>query len=517
MALDGFFIHHLANELNTELKNVRIKKIRQPYKDVFTFEFFRKGSFYLRFNLNPNFPHVRITAEDLPFDEKSNLLNALRKHIEDALLLSVEQHLQDRVLIFSFQKFDQIFGYTNYKVIFEAMGRTTNLILLKDNIILDAHYKQFSSDKRSVLINQPFEFFTIDKKEIDKDSLDLLKTCDSPKEIMDTFMGISLHTATFIYQNKALNPYSILKNPTLYQSSKKLFSPVDINLDYPKIHFETLSQLLSQIDQKESPKDTQLKGVLAKEIKRLEAKSLHLNADLEMNLNYDKYKEMADAIYMSGLDLNEKLSALNDLKLDSQKTLNDNAQGFYKLYHKAKKAIRPIENQIELNNNLLKYYKGLLDVLVYAQNDDIKDLKDELSETGLIKQVVNKQKNKKPVKPKILSYTFDDFQVFIGKSSLQNEYLTHELGQKDDYWFHVKQGSGSHVILRGAFHEKSLRTAAMLAAYYSPMRNSSSVPVDYTRLRNIKKIKGLPGYNVSYKDQKTIYIDIDLNLLELPY
>jgi len=49
----------------------------------------------------------------------------------------------------------------------------------------------------------------------------------------------------------------------------------------------------------------------------------------------------------------------------------------------------------------------------------------------------------------------------------------------------------------------------MLAAYYSPQRQSSSIPVDYTKVRFVKKIKGLPGYNVTYTQQKTIYIDID--------
>ena len=54
----------------------------------------------------------------------------------------------------------------------------------------------------------------------------------------------------------------------------------------------------------------------------------------------------------------------------------------------------------------------------------------------------------------------------------------------------------------------------MLAAYYSPNRDSSSIAVDYTLVKNIKKIKGRPGYYVSYTHQKTIYIDIDKALIE---
>ena len=70
------------------------------------------------------------------------------------------------------------------------------------------------------------------------------------------------------------------------------------------------------------------------------------------------------------------------------------------------------------------------------------------------------------------------------------------------------------MLLRGLFNEQSLRLAAMLAAYFSPMRDSSSIAVDYTLIKYIKKIKGLPGYNVSYDHQKTMYIDIDINRLQ---
>lgn len=49
----------------------------------------------------------------------------------------------------------------------------------------------------------------------------------------------------------------------------------------------------------------------------------------------------------------------------------------------------------------------------------------------------------------------------------------------------------------------------MLAAYFSSLRYSSSIPVDYTQIRNIKKISGQHGSKVIMKNYKTIYIDID--------
>ena len=61
--------------------------------------------------------------------------------------------------------------------------------------------------------------------------------------------------------------------------------------------------------------------------------------------------------------------------------------------------------------------------------------------------------------------------------------------------------------------EKIIRTAANLAAYYSTARTSSSVPVDYTKVRNLKKVPGTKGSFVTLTNQKTIYIDPDINLI----
>ena len=63
-------------------------------------------------------------------------------------------------------------------------------------------------------------------------------------------------------------------------------------------------------------------------------------------------------------------------------------------------------------------------------------------------------------------------------------------------------------------NETIIRTAANLAAYYSTGKNSSSVPVDYTKVRYLKKIPGSKGYHVTYTNQKTMYIDPDYELIK---
>ncbi|MDD4123944.1 MAG: NFACT RNA binding domain-containing protein, partial [Bacilli bacterium] len=96
----------------------------------------------------------------------------------------------------------------------------------------------------------------------------------------------------------------------------------------------------------------------------------------------------------------------------------------------------------------------------------------------------------------------------VGKNNLQNDYLTFTLAKYNDTFFHVKDFPGAHVIVHSdKLNEATIRMAANLAAYFSKARYSSSVPVDYTLVKNIKKPKGYKYGQVIIKNYKTIYID----------
>ena len=61
--------------------------------------------------------------------------------------------------------------------------------------------------------------------------------------------------------------------------------------------------------------------------------------------------------------------------------------------------------------------------------------------------------------------------------------------------------------------EKTIREAAILAAFFSKARHSSSVPVDYTLVRYVKKPAGAkPGF-VIYENQQTVFVTPDEELV----
>ena len=100
--------------------------------------------------------------------------------------------------------------------------------------------------------------------------------------------------------------------------------------------------------------------------------------------------------------------------------------------------------------------------------------------------------------------------LFRSKNNLQNDYLTFKLASKNDTWFHAKDMPGSHVVVHSEnLDEFTIRLASKIAAFYSKGRLSSSVPVNYTQIKNLKKpAHGKPG-QVILQNYSTIYIDPD--------
>ncbi|MNJ62512.1 hypothetical protein D3C77_583550 [compost metagenome] len=126
------------------------------------------------------------------------------------------------------------------------------------------------------------------------------------------------------------------------------------------------------------------------------------------------------------------------------------------------------------------------------------------------------KKKKKNDRPTLHVYTSSEgIDIYVGKNNLQNEYVTNRLASHNDTWLHTKDIPGSHVVIRSAsYGEATLNEAAQLAAYFSQAKESSSVPVDYTLIRHVRKPNGAkPGF-VIYEQQRTLFVTPDEALVK---
>lgn len=198
--------------------------------------------------------------------------------------------------------------------------------------------------------------------------------------------------------------------------------------------------------------------------------------------------------------------------LDSRISPAENAQKFFKYYRKYKRAVPLLKKEMKNIEAELKYLEGIMFNLERGDLEDIKDIKEELTAEGYFKRSFEKKRKTrirvKPDIPRPVKYlSSDGFEIYVGKNNIQNEYLTLKMASKEDLWFHVKDIPGAHVVVKGDnVTGQTLLEAALLAAYYSRGSDSANVPVDYTKIKHVRKPKQAKPGMVIYDHHKTLYV-----------
>ncbi|MGX8680408.1 MAG: Rqc2 family fibronectin-binding protein, partial [bacterium] len=291
--------------------------------------------------------------------------------------------------------------------------------------------------------------------------------------------------------------------------------------------FAGLDQFYDLIDQKDRIK--QQTSDLSRYIRQEYNKNVNKLDKLEKTLfdsqNSDDYRIKGDLLYAS-LHLIQKGMKEVEVEnyydgttmiipLDERFDGKTNANRYYNKYQKAKNSLRILEEQIALTKEEIAYFDALMTMIEDASYYDALEIKEELENLGYIRKKKVKQLKKKKKLHYRIYRAQDDTLIYVGKNNLQNDFLTFKFARRNDLWFHVKDMPGSHVIVHTQHpDEYIIRLAATIAAYYSKGKHSSSVPVNYTEVRNLKKPHTNKPGMVLLGHYKTIYIDPDDHFLE---
>ena len=539
MAYDGIFTHAIINELNKQILGMRVSKIGMPGKSEIALTF--RSEKKLLINIESASPYITLTdTVGLNPDSPPGFLILLRKHLGKGILTEISQYLLDRVIIFKFDSTDEMGFPRKYNLIVELMGKHSNIILTNEEMKVVDSIKKVTPDmsaKRVIMPGVQYEFFDNDKDDIMVDGFEKifkLPADQRAKFLYKNYNGFSPALANFLFalnmDSKQLFEYfkrmlTSGKYYLFYDDEGKtkdfhIFNMSENSKEYDSI-FDVVNLFYSMRVRISSSKGkvSNLKKVLDSKISRLQNKIGVLMDEYQQNSNCDIYKEYGD-ILMANLynlkDVPEKAQLFNYysgenvvIDLDNQISAAANANKYYKLYGKQKTSLEHIEKQLKLAKEDIEYLSTVVTALENNLSaEDVEEIQRELYEQKFIK---SKPKYGKKTKIDILKIKIGEFSVLVGKNNIQNDQITFKLSSKDDIWFHVKDMPGSHVLLKGegVADEDVTAKCAKLAAYFSKARNSSSVPVDYTYAKYVKKPSGAkPGY-VIYKEQNTIYVTPD--------
>lgn len=554
MSFDGVFTHAMVSELRDTLLSGRISKIHQPYENEIILVIRSRGANHrLLLSAHPSYARIQITQIDYQNpDTPPNFVMMLRKHLDGALLETIEQVENDRVIHFHFTKRDELGDLQNIVLIVELMGRHSTIVLVnrENGKILDAikHIGSSQNTYRSLIPGVTYvappkqEQLNPFSAETEKVFQRLSQLELTPKILQQNFQGLGFDTAQELTSRLAEQPNEKMAvweaffqqldaklSPTLYEAKNKdYFTPVSyqsIEANADQItNYPTLSSLLDGFYHDKAEKDrakqqgSELIRKMENERKRNQNKLKKREQTLKDSENAEDFRRNGELLttFMAQVPRGATEVTLPNyyeadqpltIKLDPALTPNQNAQKYFHRYQKLKNAVKLIGKQIQEAKDEIQYLDSVLAQLEIAGPMDIEAIKEELTDQGYFKKkTAKKQKKKKPSQPDVY-FAEDGTQIFVGKNNLQNDLLTMKTAKKTDYWLHAKNIPGSHVIIKSNNpSDETITQAAELAAYFSKYRHSAQVPVDLVQVKHIRKPNGSkPGF-VIYENQKTIIV-----------
>ncbi|WP_339282397.1 NFACT RNA binding domain-containing protein [Oceanobacillus sp. FSL K6-3682] len=554
MPFDGIVTRAVTEELAAKLERGKINKIYQPSETEIVMTVRSQSiNHSLLFSVHPTYARFHITNDSYTNPKEPPMFcMVLRKHLAGSVIERIEQKGMERIVTFTIRTRNEIGDISYKQLIMELMGKHSNLILVdqeKGHIIDSLKHVSLSQNRhRTILPGQTYQLppdqhkFSI----LDTDSASIVRKLDFNAGKMDKqLLGLLEGFSPFVtkkmiesvnlgsnqdYENMLSHVQKQLQGnnyqPAIYQEPKEDFHVLAFPDEKADTVFEEVNTMLDAFYSGKAERDRvkQQAKDLYRFIKNEQDKNVRKlkkhRQTVEKSERADHYQKMGELLtaHMHLVKPNQKEISVVDyydpdqqeitIPLNPNKSPSTNAQNYFKTYQKLKNSRKIMETEIKRTNEEIAYFDQLLQQLDVASTDDIEEIREELREEGYLRKQRSSKKAKKPQKPAPETYqSSDGITILVGKNNKQNEYATMRLAHRDDVWLHTKDIPGSHVIIRDKEpSEKTLEEAAILAAYFSKSQQSSSVPVDYTLIRHVKKPNGSkPGY-VTYDNQKTLFV-----------
>ena len=248
-----------------------------------------------------------------------------------------------------------------------------------------------------------------------------------------------------------------------------------------------------------------LQNHIDKELKKVSNKINKLTGVVEKGSNEEAYRKYGNLLLISlnkirpgmhEITLEDIYSSQTEItiKLNRKLSSKKNADWYFEKAKSERKNYdksRLLLKQAELDYNKLKTFEQKLSTI-----DESKELKSIMKELRIKGSIDVKEKD--DLRTKFKHYIIENkFNVYVGKDSKNNDLLTTRFAKQNDYWFHARGSSGSHVVLRventkEPVPKSVLKKTASLAAYHSKSKTSGLAPVAFTFKKYVVKKKGDP-------------------------
>ena len=571
MAFDGVTIAGIVSELKEKLIGNRIYKIAQPEKDELLLTV--KGScgqVRMLMSADASLPLLYLTERNKTSPMTApNFCMLLRKHLQNARIVSVTQPGLERIVRFELEHLNELGDLCRKHLIIELMGKHSNIIFCDDqDMIIDSikHISGMVSSVREVLPGRTYFIpKTQDKAELlsctQEEMAAVLRAKSLPlfKAVYTGFTGISPSIAqelcyragvdadlpsagleaealdrmvsvlsglaadirsekfcyNVVYENKQPAEYAAVQLSSYEEGQRRRFECISELLEY----YYAEKNTITRIRQRSVDLRKIVTTALERNVKKYDLQVKQLQ-DTDKRETYRVYGELLNA-YGYGVEAGAKsMEALNyytdekiTIPLDPMLTAGENAKKYFDKYQKLKRTYEALTTLTKETKEEIEHLSSISIALDIAlKEEDLVQIKEELIESGYIRRKGNTKREKITSRP-FHYVSSDGYHIYVGKNNYQNEELTFKFATGNDWWFHTKGIPGSHVVVKSNNDElpdRVFEEAGKLAAHYSQARGQEKVEIDYTQKKNVKKPNGSkPGFVVYYTNYSLV-IDSDI-------
>jgi len=565
MPLDSVTMSALAAELRSRLTGTKIDKVQQPERDTILLTLRGQGGNF-RLAVCGGVGNARVHITEASYENPAQppmFCMLLRKHLLGARIAEIQQPERERILIFRLDAYDEMGAPVQKKLAVEMIGRGTNIILVDgDDHIIDC-LRRVDSDMSALRQVLPGLIYRLPLQQTKPDFFALSPAerralfsrydpaAPADRWLLDTFACMSPLVCRELVARcrgdlttlpdamdalaETVNAGEFTPWMLLSGGQPKDFSFLRITQYGDAMEgeaFGSFSELLDAYYTRRSKAEEMHRrtAVLRRTVKNAHdriTKKLVLQAEeLKKTGKRDEKRRWGDLI-TANLYRAPKTGAgsmeVEDFYVDGCPTVTvplnplkspqQNAAAYYKEYTKAKTAEQYLTRLIAENRSEAEYLSSVMDELDRAASEaDISEIRRELTATGYLKAPKGGKREKEKATAPLRYLSSEGVEILVGRSNVQNDRLTTKLAHKGDLWLHTKTVHGSHVIVRCTGAEVdavTLAEAASLAAYHSQAGSGGKTPVDYTRIRFVKKPAGAKPGMVTYTDYETIMAEAD--------
>ncbi len=562
MYLDAFTLSALVDEYMDMMVGGKVQDSLDVDSDSIGLEIYashRRN--YLYISADNNYPRLFITPEKLRrgTQKPSQVGLLLRRYVEGGRITHISQPAWERVVHFHI---DGPEG--EVELIVEPMERRANLLVVQDGIILDCIRRVGPEDNRYRLSLPAHAYqapppMTGRRNPFDVTVQDLYgffdQTQDAKQKTFQVLTGHLLGFSPLLAREVVFRASGDIKESAKQADAEALYDALHTMMQplkrrewqpgivqndegvsaysvYPVTHLdgwqavESINAALlayygapvgeDAYNNAKKPVSAGIAEARARLRGKLDSLERSLKDDAERELMRQSGELILAYQYMLEKGQNELIAQYDadapplTIPLDPTLSPLDNAQRYFNKYNKAKRALEDVPTLVEETRNELEYLEQLEMDLELATNwPEIDDVQQALQAGGYWQGKKAKRIGGGGLSGPLRVVTPDGFVLWVGRNSRQNEMVTFKKSNAEDLWLHARQVPGAHVIIKfdgRQIPEDLIQQAAGIAAYYSKRRADGKVPVDVTRIKFVKKIKGAAQGMVTYRNERTLTV-----------